>query len=42
MQITSTRNERGDIITDSTDIERIKEYYELYANKIQQTDQQNP
>ena len=35
MQITSIRNEKGNnIITDYTDIERIKEYYELYANKI--------
>lgn len=35
MQITSIRNEKGNnIITDYTDIERIREYYELYANKI--------
>ena len=35
MQVTSIRNKKGTIITaDYTDIERIREYYELYANKI--------
>jgi len=35
----STKNERGDITTDSTDIKRIiKEYYEQYANKLDNLD----
>lgn len=44
MDTTSVRNQRGDITTDSMDIERtIKEYYEqLYAHKsdnLSETDQ---
>lgn len=34
MQITSIGNEKGNIITDYRDIERIRDYHELQANKI--------
>ena len=36
MQINKTRNERGEIITDITEIQKItREYYEqIYANKL--------
>ena len=34
MQITSIGNEKGNIITDYRDIERIRDYHELSANKI--------
>ena len=35
-QIATNINESGDIITNSTDIKRIRRYYEkLYANKLE-------
>ena len=34
MQITSIGTEKGNIITDYRDIERIRDYHELQANKI--------